>query len=60
MMKRIPIPDGWRPDGADDPILVEVFGNHWPVEPDSSRGLIILDDMGGMVIEYGQEGTLDA
>jgi hypothetical protein len=24
-----PIPEGWLPDGPDDPILVEIFQKHW-------------------------------
>jgi hypothetical protein len=59
VLKNITIPDGWRPDGADDLILMEVFRNHWPIESDSSDGLIILDDSGGMTIEYGQRRPLD-
>jgi hypothetical protein len=59
VLKNIAIPDRWRPDSADDPILMEVFKKHWPIEPDSSMALIILDGTGGMTIEYGQKGPLD-
>lgn len=24
------VPDGWRPAGADDPVLVALFSEHWP------------------------------
>jgi hypothetical protein len=59
VLKNIAIPDGWRPDGADDPILMAVFRNHWPIEPDSSSGLFIFDDKGGMTIEYEKKEPLD-
>jgi hypothetical protein len=34
-LDQMPIPEGWLPQGPDDPILVEVFAKHWQdPEPD--------------------------
>lgn len=34
-LRAAPIPEGWLPANADDPILVDVFGAHW--EPSENR-----------------------
>jgi hypothetical protein len=31
------IPSGWRPDGPDDPLLIDVFAEHWDLIPGAAQ-----------------------
>jgi hypothetical protein len=48
-----PLPTGWRPSGADDPDLMEIFVSYWPATA-SLRGAITLE-LGYGILIHGTE-----
>jgi hypothetical protein len=58
-LKNSDIPDGWRPDGSHDPILVEVCGNYWPVEPHPASGYLVLTGAGDITVVYREPPVID-
>ena len=46
------MPSGWTPSGADDPNLIETFGNHWPLEISRRKGRLVTNVTDGLSIVY--------